>query len=41
MKWFCKYWVLKKKYDLLLKQYNELYELLDSELWKNEEVKYV
>lgn len=35
MTWFSKYWILKKKYDLLLKQYNDLVDLLDKDFWND------
>lgn len=33
MKWFCKYWWLKHKYDDLLKKYEEIYRLVDDDFW--------
>ena len=38
MKWFCKYWVLKKQYDALLKKYQELYDMVDQNFWKKEDL---
>lgn len=38
MKWFCKYWLLKRQYDFLKKQYDELFVMVDKNFWKKEDI---
>lgn len=38
MKWFAKYWILKKKYDKLKKDYDDLFNMIDKGFWKKEDL---